>query len=241
MMKNNVYVLVADCHICSHSEDEGDFFEMLDRIAEFSPAGVIFLGDIFELWIALDGYESSEHSRFVGWCSAHKAEMEIGFIEGNHEFYVSDTHREAFSWIDDVSHTFGNGIHFIHGDLVNRADRKYLLLRKLVRNPFTRFLLRLTASGIGPAIAEKVRVSLKPTNLQHKRLLPVAHLENYGQTAGREKIHTIFSGHFHVRKNIELPDGVSAEILPAWGNCGEIVLLRPDSSPVCGPWRELLV
>lgn len=241
MMKNNAYVLVADCHIRSNSDAEGDFFEMLDRIAEFSPAGVIFLGDIFELWIALDGYESLGHRKFTEWCSGHKSEMEIGFIEGNHEFYVSDTHRNAFSWINDTGYTFGNGIHFIHGDLINRADYKYLLLRKLVRNPFTRFLLRLTASGIGPRAAEKVRVSLKPTNLQHKRLLPLAHLENYGQEAARGKVHTIFSGHFHVRKNIALPEGISAEILPAWGNLGEVVLLRKDSTSVCGPWRELLV
>lgn len=240
MMKNNLYVLVADCHIHSHSDAEEDFFGMLDRIAEFSPAGTVFLGDIFELWIALRGYESSAHQRFVEWCAAQQSEMEIGFIEGNHEFYVSDTHRNAFSWISDTSHTLENGVHFIHGDLINRADSKYLLLRKLVRNPVTRFLLRMTASGIGPKIAEKVRVSLKPTNLQHKRFLPVSHFEEYGREVVKHKIQTVFSGHFHVRKSLPHPAGISSEILPAWGTGGEIVLLHPDSSIACGPWRELL-
>ncbi len=240
MMKNNVYVLVADCHIRAHSDAEDEFFRMLDRIAEFSPAGVIFLGDIFELWIALDGYETREHLRFIQWCAGHKDKMEIGFIEGNHEFYVSDRHREAFTWVDDAARAAGNGILFIHGDLINRADHKYLLLRRIVRNRFTRFLLRLTSSSIGPGIAEKVRVSLKPTNLQHKRLLPVSYLEEYGRKAARGKVRTIFSGHFHVRKNIGLPDGVSAEILPAWGNNGEVVLLHPDSTLDCGPWSEVL-
>ena len=152
-MDSGDYILIADCHIRAHSDAEGDFFEMLDRIDAVNPKGVIFLGDIFELWIALKGYESFGHAQFVEWCSEHKKRFEIGFIEGNHEFYVSETHRDAFSWIDDVSHTLDNGVQFIHGDLINRDDRRYLLLRRLIRNPFTRFLLcRDRSNGCSPGI-----------------------------------------------------------------------------------------
>ena len=55
---------------------------MLDHLAALKPAGILFLGDIFELWIALKGYEMPEHKRFVDWCRSHSKNMEIGFIEG---------------------------------------------------------------------------------------------------------------------------------------------------------------
>ena len=239
-MDSGDYILIADCHIRAHSDAEGDFFEMLDRIDAVNPKGVIFLGDIFELWIALKGYESFGHAQFVEWCSEHKKRLEIGFIEGNHEFYVSETHRDAFSWADDASYTLDSGVQFIHGDLINRDDRRYLLLRRLIRNPFTRFLLRLTARNIGPRVADKVRMSLKNTNLRYKRLLPMPHLENYSRNAGQGQIKRVFAGHFHRRETLSVPGGVPTEILPAWERDGEIVMLDGQLRSRCGFWKELL-
>ena len=71
------YVLIADSHIQCGSEKAEIFFRMLDRLAALKPAGILFLGDIFELWIALKGYEMPEHKRFVDWCRSHSKNMEI--------------------------------------------------------------------------------------------------------------------------------------------------------------------
>ena len=105
-MNNENYILVADSHLRPGGEDA--FFAMLDRIRQYHPAGVIFLGDIFELWIALDGYESDIHFRFLQWCREAKAQFEVGFIVGNHEFYLSHSHSDAFSWIDEKEYTLKN-------------------------------------------------------------------------------------------------------------------------------------
>ena len=237
-MNSENHILIADSHIREDSAD--GFFAMLDRIREYRPAGVVFLGDIFELWIALDGYESGIHRRFLEWCAESKKVFEVGFILGNHEFYLMDRHAGAFSWISEVGHTTPDGIRFIHGDLINRADFRYLTLRKLLRNRFTRRLLKITAGTIGPRVSEKVRTSLKSTNLQNKRILPESYLARYAQTARAAGIRHIFAGHFHRHVQLDLPDGVPVEILPAWGNAGEIVLLTPGGETSCGPWRELL-
>ena len=213
---------------------------MLDRIRDCRPAGVVFLGDIFELWIALNGYESSIHQRFLEWCTESKKDFEVGFILGNHEFYLMDRHAGAFSWISEVGHTSPDGIRFIHGDLINRADFRYLTLRKLLRNRFTRWLLKITAGTIGPRVSEKVRKSLKPTNLQYKRTLPESYLLQYAQSARAESVRMIFAGHFHRHVRLDFPDAAPVEILPAWGNAGEIILMTPGGETRCAPWRELL-
>lgn len=237
-MNNGNYILIADSHIREETAEK--FFTMLEELGKYAPAGVIFLGDIFELWIALDGYESRIHRRFLSWCRTAKQHFEVGFILGNHEFYVKEQHADSFSWIEEVSHTSGNGVHFVHGDLINRADTGYLLLRKLLRNGLTRFLLKIFSRTIGPNISRFVLHSLKPTNQQHKRHLPVKWLKQYAQEASGERVR-IFSGHFHRHWQFCPEEGAPVEILPAWDAAGEIICLSPDLQTRCAPWQELLL
>ena len=237
-MKNRNYILASDSHIRTDTAEK--FFTMLEQIDQYGPAGVIFLGDIFELWIALDGYESDIHFRFLDWCRTAKDRFEVGFITGNHEFYVQDRHRDAFTWMDDVDHITESGMLFTHGDLINQADKGYLLLRRFLRNKIIRFLLKTTAGTIGPKISDCVLKSLKPTNQQHKRQLPMKFLEQYAQTASEKKIRKVFAGHFHQYKKFDFPEGGRMEILPAWETAEEIILLKPDLQTLCGPWKILL-
>ena len=39
---------------------------------------------------------------------------------------------------------------------------------------------------------------------------------------------------------LDFSGGIPCEILPSWGNAGEIILLQPDLKSECGPWQELL-
>jgi len=238
MNKDNL-ILIADSHIREGSAEE--FFAMLARIREYAPRGVVFLGDIFELWVALDGYESGIHRRFLDWCRESKELFEVGFIVGNHEFYLEKYHPDAFSWIDLTAHTSPDGLRFVHGDLINRGDLIYRGLRQFLRNPLTRLLLKLTGRTIGPRVAEKVRTSLKAVNLPYQRKLPVNSLFQYARFVRTQSVRKIYAGHFHRHEQLDHPDGVPLEILPAWATAGEIVCHAADGSSRCAPWRELLI
>lgn len=236
-MNGNNYILVADSHLREDAAEE--FFDMLAAIRQYGPAGVIFLGDIFELWIAFDGYESSIHTRFLDWCREAKNHFEVGFILGNHEFYVMEPHGGAFSWITEESH-ITSGLLCMHGDLINRADKHYMLLRKILRSRLIRFLLKITSRTIGPAVSDRVRRSLKTTNRRFKRQLPMTELENFARTVPPDRVRRIYAGHFHQHAVLDPSDSVPLEILPAWEVGGEIVLLTPEGGSSCAPWRELL-
>ena len=84
-MNNGNYILIADSHL--QKGEEEPFFDMLEKIRRYQPAGVIFLGDIFELWIALNGYESDIHERFLQWCREAKKHFE-------RVAYLLETHKE---------------------------------------------------------------------------------------------------------------------------------------------------
>ncbi len=237
-MNGRDYIFIADSHL--RESDTGDFFAMLDRIRANAPAGVVFLGDIFELWIALDGYETDMHRLFLDWCQEAKQQFEVGFILGNHEFYVIRRHADAFSWITETEHTLPNGIRCVHGDLINRADHRYLMLRTFLRSGFTRSFLQLTSGSIGPIISNYVLHRLKTTNQCHKRQLPMPQLEQYARSVKTETVRKVFAGHFHQHEQLNGPDGIPLEILPAWDTAGEIIRLTPDLRSECGPWRQVL-
>ncbi|MBO7089265.1 MAG: hypothetical protein J6W70_05105, partial [Lentisphaeria bacterium] len=79
------WLMIADAHLtCREPEDE--FFRMLDGVSRLpADIGIIFLGDIFDLWIALRGYENDDHRRFLEWCRREKERRQIVFLLGGAE------------------------------------------------------------------------------------------------------------------------------------------------------------
>jgi hypothetical protein len=116
--------MIADAHLtCREPEDE--FFRMLDGVSRLpADIGIIFLGDIFDLWIALRGYENDDHRRFLDWCRREKERRRIVFLEGNHEFFVAKTYSDAFSYSSEDSYEDG-ALQWLHGDRINRKDYTY--------------------------------------------------------------------------------------------------------------------
>ncbi len=213
-------ILIADSHIRS-GEIRDAFFCLLEKIHSMPEnVSAVFLGDIFDLWIALPGYESEDQRRFLRWCEQEKERRNVIFLEGNHEFFVAGTRKQYFSAVSGKE-ILRNGIRLIHGDMINKADWKYRLLRFGIRNSFTRLLLRLTAfRNFGPDICWKIRHGLKHTNQAHKKFFPEAHALEYMKTHPEKKI---IAGHFHEGKRLDIP-GKTMYILPSFASGTEIGL-----------------
>ena len=93
-------ILIADAHVNVAAGTHRPFFRMLAAL-EKTKEDIVFMGDIFDLWIALPGFEQAVHHHFLTWCRQQKAHREIGYIEGNHEFFLSEEKGDAFSWATD--------------------------------------------------------------------------------------------------------------------------------------------
>ena len=123
------WLMIADAHLtCLGPEDE--FFRVLDDVSRLpGDIGIIFLGDIFDLWIALRGYENGEHRRFLEWCRREKSNREVVFLEGNHEFFVAKKYADNFTYIGEDS--FQDGLlQWLHGDRINGSTSRSQSLRK---------------------------------------------------------------------------------------------------------------
>ena len=68
------YLILADAHLRpGDSSAEKDFFSFLMEVEKLPlDTALIFLGDIFELWIAVGHYEDPLHRRFLDWCAVKK-------------------------------------------------------------------------------------------------------------------------------------------------------------------------
>ena len=146
-------IIVADAHVSKDLNNHTAFFEMLEFF-ENSHHDLVFLGDIFELWVALPDYENDIHYKFIEWCHVQQKYRIIGFVEGNHEYYLASEKAQAFSWCSsDAWCRHESGTLFVHGDRINHHDRFHLAFIKLLKNRMTKFLLNSLTFGPRPEAA----------------------------------------------------------------------------------------
>ena len=218
--------MIADAHLtCRMPED--DFFRMLAAAACLpGDIGVIFLGDVFDLWIALPGYENAEHRRFLDWCRREKTKRKVIFLEGNHEFFVAKTYGDAFTYAGEGMYQDGL-LQWLHGDRINKADHGYAFLRFMIRNRLTRWFLRLIGPTFGPSFAHYVRERLRTTNQAYKHYFPEPHALRYLASCPPDSV--VFAGHFHNRVT-KTAEGRVLEVLPAYAEASELAYYDPAST-----------
>lgn len=234
-MKNPTSLfLVADAHL-PPEEDNPEFFKILERLHALPPdCGIVFLGDVFDMWIALPGYETNAHRKFLDWCAKEKEMRLVVFLEGNHEFFVAKRHPDAFTHATDDVWKMGAFL-AAHGDRINRRDWKYRLLRFGVRNLLTRALLRISVFlGFGPRLVWKVREGLRTTNLRHKKDFPLDLAERWLRSLPRGT--TAVVGHFHRSERIQT-EGRSLEAIPACGKDGTGIMILQQGKEICQEWN----
>lgn len=232
-------IIVTDAHVSKARNNHRDFFKMLAAIEE-TDHDLILLGDIFDLWIALPRYEGDIHRDFTDWCQEQKNERNIGFVEGNHEFYLASQKAYAFTWCSNKAWwQDADGTIFAHGDQVNRKDKQYLAFKKLLKNNLTQIILRGLPAG--PTFADSVKRRLKKTNNKFRMRIPWDEIKFFADRRFAEGGETIFVGHFHQEYCYRSPESKKLYALPDWLGTGKVTLYRRNPAAVSTKhWRELL-
>lgn len=232
-----IMIIIADAHIDETCGNDTDFFRMLHAL-ENSDHDVVFLGDIFDLWIALPRYEKNSHRQFLSWCQEQKSHRSIGFIEGNHEYYVAQEKQNYFSWCSDAAKwQDDNGNLFCHGDQINRHDKNYLRFRRLAKNKIMKSILRYLP--FGPSIGELLKIHLKKTNLEFRKRLPKAEITRFADDRFSDGVHTIFVAHFHQDYLYRNAEARALYIIPGWFRSKHVTLYDMESKRVTSHhWQE---
>lgn len=232
-------LIISDAHVDEALGNHTAFFDML-RAFENTAEDLVFLGDIFDLWIALPRYERALHHRFLAWCATQKLRRRIGFVEGNHEYFLARRRGRFFSWCSDEAFwKDGCGNIFCHGDQVNRLDRNYLRFRRAAKNDFSRAALRWLP--FGPSFVERIKVQLKLTNPLLRKHLPRQQIEAFATARFAEGARMVFVGHFHRAYRYRDGRGRSLYTVPSWFDDQMITRFEPGTGNVRhAEWSALL-
>lgn len=231
-------IIITDAHVSQARGNHTAFFQMLATI-ERCGHDLIFLGDIFDLWIALSRYEDEIHTRFIDWCREQKQFRSIGYLEGNHEFYLASERAQAFTWCSGKGWRRDDaGLLFVHGDQINRNDRKYLIFNKLIKNSLTKYILRYLPYG--PDFASSVKHRLKKTNKKFRIQVPWNEIRRFADDRFAEGVATIFVGHFHQESSISSHRSKKTYILPDWLSTQKVTVYEHASQKLSMlHWKEL--
>ena len=238
MRMHTQMIIITDAHISKANGNHAFFFKMLESF-ESNNRDLIFLGDIFDLWIALPRYEEEIHRNFIVWCRRQKSQRTIGYLEGNHEYYLANERASDFTWCS--ANTWwqdAKGVIFVHGDQINRKDLNYRAFRKLAKNKISKFIIRRLP--FGPQISKSIKQGLKKTNANFRLQLPKAEIEDFAQARFAEGANVIFSGHFHMQYHYRNRDAKELHLLPDWFSTQKVTIYDRDSEEIKSiHWEEV--
>ena len=231
-------IIITDAHISKSRKNHTFFFKMLESF-ERNSQDLVFLGDIFDLWIALPRYEEGFHRDFCAWCRRQKSRRAIGYLEGNHEYYLANERASDFTWCSmNAWQRDATGTLFVHGDQVNRKDKNYLVFRQLVRNKISKFII--SRLPLGPEIVKSVKHALKKTNTKFRMHLPEAEIEDFAQARFAEGVNVIFMGHFHQPYFYRNHDAKELHVLPDWLSTQKVTIYHRNSKEIKTiHWKEV--
>ena len=204
-------VIVADPHW-------GEEFTGLQEAAlAMHDADWLFLGDVFDVWVGVRGFETDAQRNFLWWVSERRRiGCWVGLWLGNREYFLDEI-AEKFDFIGEGVHggLEGEQLAFEHGDLINTKDLQYRFWNLLSRSGLLWIFAKLIPSFIGKKIVALLEKKLQTTNQEHKIIFPKDEFQRAALESGAG---LFITGHFHTYEEVE--KGASVP----WAHGGKLTL-----------------
>jgi len=204
-------VVVADPHW-------GEEFAGLWETTRAMPdADWLFLGDVFDVWVGLKGFETDVQKNFIWWVSERRrVGCWVGLWLGNREYFL-DGLADKFDFMGEGidGKLQGEPFVFEHGDLINPEDRQYRFWNLISRSGPLWLFAKIIPAFIGKRIVIFLEKKLQTTNMENKAKFP---REEFQKAVDKSGADFFITGHFHTFEEVE--KGVS---IP-WAHDGKFVL-----------------
>lgn len=210
-------VFLADAHLKGEDDPAyGNLMSFLDSIglekpaeAGDGPAGemlrdvteLYILGDLFEFWLSRKGRYFDRYRKVVErLISLKKRGVRLQLCEGNHDFFMSD----YFSGVLQIPvcrefmtiRLNGKRVLISHGDTIDRANRSYLLLRRLLRSKAVWHLKERLPENLIWAIAAKSS-DLSKGKARGRDFKLVEKMHSFAMEKFYEDFDAVILGHCH--------------------------------------------
>jgi len=211
--------LLADAHIGGPGGEAGPLVEQLDGLFAAGCRRLIVLGDLFQIWVADERYETADVRAVVGALERLRSRgVGLDYIEGNRDFFVADSrYASSFDFVGSELTFTAGGLRYlvVHGDGLNDKDRQYLFWRWLSKSRLSRLLMFHLPRSLARRLVKGTERQLAGTNFKHKQRLPEEAIRRFGERRLRGDLDRVLLGHFHEPRLWRVPGG-EVRLLDAW-------------------------
>lgn len=203
-IKKGAFV-ISDAHY-SHLRPELLEFIKAIHSKQFQPTQLILMGDIFDALFGGIPYTCDENAEMVQLINAISLEIEVIYLEGNHDFNLQKVfpYAKVFKISQQpVSCSYeGKKILLAHGDF--GGDFGYRLYVTLIRNPLLLFVLKYVDILTSHSILKKLDAYLGKKDDCKEFTGFQAFIER--RLSDKFVCDYFIEGHFHQNKGLELKD-----------------------------------
>lgn len=211
--------VLADLHLSAEEpEGIGAFSEQMKNAPALDL--LLILGDLFDAWVGPGQLQDPDYEPvFHALRERSEAGTAVVLLRGNRDalFGESEARALGITVADTALLDLHGGIRLAdHGDRFCTADLAYQRLRRTLRRPWVRALLRGLPYRLARALGRRLRghsraaVARKPLDAMLLNEAAVASaLEEAGAVGA-------VLGHLHRRRDDTLPGGGGLLVLPAW-------------------------
>lgn len=227
---------IAWCIADPHFEPSAPSLETFRKfMAAFRASGVptlIFLGDLFPVWVALPGAQSPDQVEVAALLEGLRSEgRTVVYLAGNRDYFLDALSPSPFTVLAERwdAPAEGGPIRFEHGDLINVSDEAYLRWRRFSRSRPVSLLFRMLPAGVQRRAALRMERSLDATNRPYKEYHPDAELTAWANDLKKRGYSGAVVGHFHRDAENDV-DGFRVRFIPQFREDGAHLRLRHDGS-----------
>ncbi|ACD96627.1 UDP-2,3-diacylglucosamine diphosphatase [Trichlorobacter lovleyi] len=196
-------IFLADAHL--HHPGDANYRLLLEfiRSLQGTTTTLCILGDLFDFRVGLPALAFPEQEPLLKALEElHAFGTRLIYLEGNHDFHLGadlGSRLEAEVHPGPVQLELqGKQVFLCHGDLINRADWRYRLLHRTLRNPLTLRFGRLLPA----AVVQGLRSRLQHTSKQRysrdrKRWDYSVMIRSYAASIRAQGAQALVLGHFH--------------------------------------------
>jgi UDP-2,3-diacylglucosamine hydrolase len=234
-------LFVSDLHLDAASPQIARQFHAFLAGEARSAAALYILGDLFEAWLGDDDPDPSARSTVAALRALVDAGVPCFVMHGNRDFLIGERfcRETGATLLEDgtVVEVHGERVLLMHGDALCTDDLSYQRLRRIVRNPFVRWIFRHMTLEQRRALARRMRAgSREHVGMTAPEIMDVnaATVAEAFRVAG---VRTLIHGHTHRPAVHELEvDGAPSRriVLGDWYSQGSVLEWSRDSFSLRG-------
>ncbi len=195
-------VFFSDAHLRNGDDEGSGVLRSFLRSVSQSGDHLFVVGDLFDFWFSRNGLAYPGFLPVIDELKGLKARgVQIHLFEGNHDFYLADYFTRELGipvYPDEaVLEIEGKKIYVAHGDLVDKTDRGYRFLRRMLRSRPFYGLQRILPL---PLLWRLARLSSETSKeyLAKPQVGLASRMETFAQAKFQNDIDAVILGHCHL-------------------------------------------